>query len=295
VKSIERVSGLDRPTFLDVYLAENRPVIIQGAMDDWAAREKWTPAFLREEFGEELVQVYDDLTSLGDIYTLGEYIEDNFGRSPSVERRGYVKAYTRFKEVDFVWADEIFLAMAKDWSAPAFFPDSGLVMPVSPPSRALSPAHDLFPYRGLFVSARGERTRLHRDPYDTEAILCQFHGEKQLRFYEPRHQDRLFRDGRFFDPLDKQDPVFADCADIEPDYVDTLRPGEMIFIPGGWFHDVTTLTDSISVTWNFVHQARASGFWRQLEHRADAGGYEVMRFFLDRQGLGERRAEEARR
>ena len=38
-----------------------------------------------------------------------------------------------------------------------------------------------------------------------------------------------------------------------------------MFVPAGWFHHFKSATDSISLTWNFVHQARLKEFVSYLQ------------------------------
>jgi hypothetical protein len=55
-------------------------------------------------------------------------------------------------------------------------------VPLTQSGKQADPVTDRFPYRGLLIAARGARTRLHRDPFCTDAVVCQFHGVKKRRF-----------------------------------------------------------------------------------------------------------------
>lgn len=251
-------------TFIAEHLQANAPVIVTDAMAGWRALGEWGPDYLKRKFGDMEVQVYDDLFTLLDIESLADYLDRNFGKPAHAPSTEYVRAYVRFKDVDFTWADHLFEALADDWGHPAFFPHDRFVLPFSPDGATVSPVTDLFPYKGLFISGRGARTRLHRDPFATDAVLCQFYGEKKLTLYEPGHAGKLMHDGAFVDPTAVDRARFPQFASIEPAFEDVLRPGEILFIPSGWFHDVLTLSDSISVTWNFVHQARSEPYRREV-------------------------------
>lgn len=257
---IERISGVTEATFLTEYVRANVPVIVTDAMDDWRRPGRWTPDHLRLRVGGMEVQVYDDLFTLVDLEDLADYLDRNFGQPEGAVATEYVRAYVRFKDVDFTWADRLFDALAAEWGHPYFFPRTGFVLPKSDPATPISPVTDLFPYKGLFISGRGARTRLHRDPFLTEAVLCQFHGEKRVVFYAPQHANALMRDGAFVDPDAVDRTSFPRFDEVRPAYDDVLRPGEILFIPSGWFHDVRTLSDSISITWNFVHEVSAERF-----------------------------------
>lgn len=278
---IERVSGLDPAAFVERYVVPNRPVIVTDAMAQWAAREKWTPEYLATVLADLDVQVYNDLFDLVDVTTLPKYLKKNFGRADGDLSTDYVRWYSRLKEVDFLWADEAFERLRPDWSNPYFLPESGYAIPHSTPSMTVGAERSLFPYRGLFVSGKGARTRLHRDPWTTSAVLCQFHGSKKMVMYSPEQAPYLVQTGERFVDIEQPDlERFPDFGKAQISYEDVLRPGEIVFIPGGWLHHVTSLTDSISVTWNFVHEARLSGLCHHLERHPDDRELEVMRFFL---------------
>jgi hypothetical protein len=279
-EKVERRTDLTQAAFIADYLVPNRPVIVTDAMTSWPGSGKWTPEFFVREFGQEEVQVYDHLFDLVDMTSLADYLERNFGKPEGEESVEYVRWYSKLKDIDFLWSDEVFARLGADWTQPAFLPDSGYVIPFCPVSATISVTGRRFPYKGLFFSGRGARTRLHRDPFGSEAILCQIHGRKHFAFYPPG-DDRYVRSGTAFaDPRAPDRAAFPEFARARPVFEDVLAPGEIVFIPDGWFHDVTSLDDSISITWNFVHSARAEPFARILAESPQDREVDVVRFFL---------------
>ncbi len=268
---VRRVTNISAETFMTDYLVMNRPVIVTDAMDHWVALRRWTPTYFGDRFGENEVQVYDDLFTLEDITTLQSYLDQNFNQPPDVECSTYVRWYAKFKDVDFCWSDHAFGELSGDWASPYFLPLSSYCLPYVCPPVTARVEKDPFPFKGLFISGRGARTRLHRDPIGTQAILCQCFGEKSIRFYPPGPAGQPSGTGPDAEPAGGWHPVAEDV----------LRPGDLIFIPDGWYHDVTTLSDSISITWNFVHAARAQGLFDAL-NAAGPGevGLDVVRYFL---------------
>lgn len=98
--------------------------------------------------------------------------------------------------------------------------------------------------------------------------------------YSPGQASYVQKDG---DCIDLLTPDFSRSwhfKEAQPEYEDVLEPGEVLYIPGGWFHDVTSLADSISVTWNFVHSARLSTLCDYLRQNPSDSQIEVIRFFL---------------
>jgi len=276
---IPRAYMLTQSRFVEEFLQGNQPVIVTGEATKWPAHGKWSPEYLVDRFGERDVLVYNSLFSLTDMTTLSDYVKRNFDK-PDQKTHEYIRWYSRLSDLEIPWSDSVFDELSKDWQHPSFLPSSAYVLPFCTAPDHVSAAENFFPYRGLFISARSARTRLHRDPLGSQAVLWQVYGEKDVTFYHPKH-DGLLRDGReFFDPTTPDANKFPRHADATPAFRDTLEPGEILFIPDGWFHDVTCLSDSISVTWNFVCDARAEPFLQCLENEAGGGELDTVRFFL---------------
>ena len=276
---IERVRALDSQIFVERYVVPGRPVIVTDAMEGWPARRLWNPAYLSEKIGDIEVQVYDDLFGLKNVMPLADYFTDYFGQARDAHATNYVRGYSRLKSLDFYWADEAFSRLAPDWGTPAFMPRGGYLIPDEP----LHAESSLAPYRGLFISGRGCRTRLHRDPWTTSAMLCQFHGTKRIEMYAPDQAAHLMDGDEFVDISNPDRKRFPNFDHARIHHQDTLVPGEILFIPGGWLHHVTTLTDSISVTWNFLHESGRASLCRFLAENPDDPELDVIKFFLRKQ------------
>ncbi|MBA3915401.1 MAG: hypothetical protein H0X25_16415, partial [Acidobacteriales bacterium] len=197
---------------------------------------------------------------------LQAYLQDYFGQ-PQEPAPGaalpYVRWYTQLKDVDFVWADEAFAGFADRWRMPYFLPQSDYLLPSAASSHAVNPACDPFPGRGLFISCRGASTRRHHDPWSSDAILCQVLGQKQISFYGPKTHG-------------------ADAGgegESEASAVVQLVPGEVLYIPRGAVHSAVSLSDSVSLTWNFVHRSTWPEFFQHLASPAAAAEMPVLRYF----------------
>ena len=278
-RSIQRVSAISCDRFLSAYVSANQPVIVVDAMASWDALSLWTPEWLASQHGDSEVQVYNSLFDLVDIVSLRRYIHQNFGKNNSFQTEDYVRWYCKFKDVDFVWADNFFHAVSSNWADLYFFPTQGFVLPASRAEQTRSVVTDPFPYKGLFVSGRGARTRLHRDPFGSDAVLCQIYGSKLVAFYPPEESSKLQDERGCVDPEAPDMRRFPRFLDASRRYEDILRPGEVLFVPGGWFHDVKSISDSISVTWNFVHAVREVAFRRAVASAMSASEQQVVDYF----------------
>jgi len=91
---------------------------------------------------------------------------------------------------------------------------------------------------------------MHRDPFCTDAVVCQFSGVKEAALYHPSRHSELLKNsdassfGGFIDVRESD----LDSLSIEPDYHGEVHPGDMIYIPHGWMHGVIVVEDSVSIT-----------------------------------------------
>jgi hypothetical protein len=259
---LERIEAPSEQRFIQDYLQKNQPVVIRGGMQEWKALNMWTPNSLARRFGSEKVQVYGDLFRLAAITTLAEYLERYFGKdSEQATGAPYIRWYCRLRDDERVpWADDVFKSLEDQWARPTFFPSHSFVLPYCSEAGSIDPSRDWFPARGLFISARGARTRLHVDPWSSDALLCQIYGRKSFVMYSPSQAPYLTDGGRTVDIEAPDRELFPNFTNASPSVEDVLEPGEIVLVPAGWFHHFSTVSDSISLTWNFVHYCRLKEF-----------------------------------
>ncbi|APR79849.1 Pass1-related protein [Minicystis rosea] len=106
----------------------------------------------------------------------------------------------------------------------------------------------------LWLSAKDTSSPLHRDIADN--IIVQLQGRKRILLYPPDHTAWLYSNALTsglpnfsrFDPEAPDYDRFPHARHAEPLEV-TLHPGEALFLPSGWWHQVRAV--DISVTINF--------------------------------------------
>jgi len=119
---------------------------------------------------------------------------------------------------------------------------------------------DLFPQENMFssvlrVSSGGVRVWTHYDVMDN--IYCQVVGHKQAILWPPSEADKLYLVGdksRVVDidsPDLKQFPLFP----LAKQYMAELQPGDILFIPALWFHNMLARDFGVAV----------NVFWKELE------------------------------
>jgi len=109
----------------------------------------------------------------------------------------------------------------------------------------------------LRMNGKGVQLWTHYDIMDN--ILCQITGEKRVVLYPPSEYGNLYVEGSTSRVIDIDKPDYARYPKFRLAQTKsmelTLYPGDVLFIPAMWFHNVTATTASISV----------NIFWKHLD------------------------------
>jgi len=235
---VPRMPKLSRQAFLDNYYALNRPVVMTGAMDDWPAMTRWTAEELKRRFGDRVVSVQanrdqdanyeQNSDKLRSEMTFGEFVEitetDDETNNYYITANNVEKNRETLKEL---WDDII--------PFPEYLRDD--------------PTN-----RGFFwFGPKGTVTPLHHDL--TNNFMAQVRGRKLVRLVAPYELPNLYNNRHCYSAvnLDKIDydqfPLFRDVTVIDVE----IGPGDLLFLPVGWWHHVRGLDTSITMTFtNFV-------------------------------------------
>jgi hypothetical protein len=221
------------------------PVVLSRATERWPAVACWTPDYFAARVGHRRVAV--DGAELS-VLALLELIRDSTPREPAPYLRAQ-KLIDVFPELagDLV---PMFDDARPNWCDSRFLPASI--------RRGRLPE--------ILLGGRGAGfDLLHFDKDHLHAFISQFYGEKELFFFGPDQTPHLY-------PLDtapNTSPVNVHAPDLErhPRFAGaemvtaTLRPGETVFIPSGWWHTSLLHETSIGVTWNLVDASN----WRDFK------------------------------
>uniref|UniRef100_A0A7S3YW41 JmjC domain-containing protein n=1 Tax=Lotharella globosa TaxID=91324 RepID=A0A7S3YW41_9EUKA len=238
---VKHDSKLFTEDFQKEIVASSIPCIIEGLIendDGWkGAREKWASP-------EKMIKHYGD-------YPL--CIKEVDGEMVRVPLRMYFE-YAKTTSADFpvyLCEKELPLAILQDYSNPVPFRDD-LYQKVLPDEDQL---HPWLAY--LLIGGRGTGSPVHRDPIGSGAWNALLHGKKRWCLFPPGTNKTLLdlpSDG------DSQPPAYW-WQDVYPKIknhpkvtnIEVIqKPGEIMFVPAGWYHVVMNLETSIAVTQNFV-------------------------------------------
>jgi hypothetical protein len=232
---IDRRGGLSLREFRRDYLYPGKPVVITGAIEHWKARSAWTLDYFRTRYGKSLVTVYrldgERYRPEGtETLSLSAFIE-------AIEGNDF-QTYPRYVRDDW----RLFMAhkeLLTDYEVPKYFFDWFAFLP--PFMRLIYPR--------IFIGPRGALTPLHRDIWKTHAWLAQLVGRKRWVLFSPDQDELLYEyNVQPHKPDLEKFPLFAKSRPVEC----TIGPGDIIFVPSGWPHEVTSLDATISITHNYM-------------------------------------------
>ncbi|WP_078612755.1 cupin-like domain-containing protein [Streptomyces canus] len=260
----DSTSQVDQNEFVNTYLAKNTPFVARNCFTrsgPLASPSDLEP--LAEKFGAYHVPVFDTLFEMQRSMRFSDYVSAMASERTGAKRVSYVRWYARQRHFQMICADEAFAELAESWTAPSWVPSGGYLFP--PIKENADPVRDRFPAKGFFVCAAGGRTRLHVDPWASDAVLCQVTGAKRFVMYPPSAGEFLSDGDAVVDLEEPDDERFPTWRAVRPAVDVTLSPGDAIYIPAGWFHAAVALAPSVSITWNFVHEVNAARFAAYLE------------------------------
>jgi cupin-like protein len=256
-RSIERREVLSREEFSHEYLSgSGKPVVVAGATDAWPARSKWTFDFFASRYGKETILALDNpiKPTIGRRLELAEFLVYCQSASLSVlgkvpTPRPFYASYRPFSRHP---------ELRDDFSHFSFLENSFLQLR----GELQSWYNENFGW--LFFGPKGTITPLHVDHFMTHAWLAQFVGRKRVLLFSPQDAGRipgLTPPGALLSDLFSQKEERTAHPSVESSlaagaqtYEGVINPGEVVFIPSGWAHTVTSLEPSITMSFDVVNE-----------------------------------------
>lgn len=243
-ESIPRVRAPSSAEFLRHFYAASRPVVIEGAIEAWPAMKRWTPAYLAERVGDAEIEYQGGRD--GD--PAFELHKDRHTRRMPFRR--FIDAITRPGAAN----DAYLTAYNSAANTAALAP---LQADLGRLDRYLTDAPGM-----LWIGPAGTFTPIHFDL--TNNLLVQVAGAKRLQLFPPSEAGRLAHHRHVFsDVHDIEEPArlerYPDAREAQRFEV-VLGPGDCLFIPVGWFHQVRSLSFSAMLT--YTEFLWANDAWR---------------------------------
>ncbi|MEU6083981.1 cupin-like domain-containing protein [Streptomyces sp. NPDC047108] len=242
VGSVERVGALSREEFERDFVQADRPVIISGSIEHWAARKTWSPEELRERIGSVPVRYKISSSHLHPDFeaeagapllaseesTFAEFLDKL--RGPDAAKCLLMGEDAQLMRVTPGEPREIsssFKPLMEDFEIPPYFSEDRINTVWS------------------WFGSAGPRTWLHFDNNGCHNLNAQVCGSKRFWLFPPVSLEGLYPFG--FDsgiPLPNVSQVnieSPDCARF-PLFSEMecqegeMREGDMLFLPAFWFH-----------------------------------------------------------
>jgi ribosomal protein L16 Arg81 hydroxylase len=232
---VDRRERLSLREFKREYLYPGRPVVITDAMTNWRATSTWTLDFFKSRYGNvpmSLFKFEKDRYQPNQVRVvpMSEFIE-------AITEKDWI-SYPYYVRDDW----QIFVnhkELMSDYQVPKYFFDWFAFVP--PFMRLIYPR--------VFIGPRGAITPLHHDVWGTHAWLAQLVGRKHWTLFSP-DQRHLLYDYKVqpHKPDLERFPLFNKARALEC----VINPGDIIFVPGGWAHEVISLDATLSLTHNYM-------------------------------------------
>jgi ribosomal protein L16 Arg81 hydroxylase len=234
-KAVDRRTDLSADEFFERYYVNNTPLILTDGFRHWPRLRSWTPSYLKEHHGEIEIEVSMDRD--------GDPIPDaHFKKHAKSMRLG--ELCDRVMAADAT-NDFYLVANNRVTKRPAF---AALLEDVRAEHPYLDGKRD-GDHISMWFGPKGTLTPLHHDT--ANVLFGQLFGNKRLLLYPPFELELLhdMHDGVYssFDPENPDHEAFGALEGITSKEV-ILEPGDVLFIPVGWWHLVRALDVSISLS-----------------------------------------------
>tara|TARA_B110001452_G_scaffold53566_1_gene41014 strand:+ start:194 stop:1306 length:1113 start_codon:yes stop_codon:yes gene_type:complete len=230
------------------------PVIIEGALDRWPARRKWTKDYLAETYAKVRVQVVGMHNGKKDglAMPLSLFAEHS--------NEGSVGSWAYLQDEEFLPAHPELYSDLEPW---LLGEDYYQVLP-----SVLRPDNAFFLW-----GAPHSRSTLHVDPYNWTGSNAVIFGRKSWRLFPPGQDGRLNASlGECGFPLScwqARSPIDAFAQPPLDDgnialFEGVARAGDMLLIPSGWFHQAFNDAETLAVASQVWHDQNFETIWESI-------------------------------
>jgi len=237
-QQVEKRSGVSRDEFIERYAIGARPVVLTDLARDWPAMQRWSPQYLKQRFGHLEVQIQAERNADPKFeqnklehqrtMRIGDFVDQVLGG-------GITNDYYLTANNEILRRPEFAPLLQDIGSMPVFCRGDEV-------ARSFN----------FWFGPAGTNTPLH---HDTLMLLhTQVVGRKRWRFISPLQTPRLYNYFGVFSPIDidhpdlARYPLFKDVRVLEV----IVEPGETVFLPLAWWHQVTGLDISLSVSYTNI-------------------------------------------
>jgi hypothetical protein len=234
-QTVEKRSRVSRDEFFERYAIGSRPVVLTDLARDWPAMTRWSPQYLKEHFGHLQTEIQAERNADPKFeqnklehrrsMKVGDFVDQ-------VLAGGVTNDYYLTANNEVLRRPEFAKLLDDIGSMPAYCRQDEVARSVN-----------------FWFGPAGTNTPLHHD------TLMLFHtqvvGRKRWRFISPLETPRVYNHYSVFSPIDIDNPdlarypAFAGVKILDV----VVEPGETVFLPLAWWHQVSGLDVSLSVSY----------------------------------------------
>ncbi|KAK9862064.1 hypothetical protein WJX84_003851 [Apatococcus fuscideae] len=252
--TIERVCVESRDQLqLDRLLQRADPAILTGSLlKNWPLLNSWTPKYVAQRFGHHQVPVEK---SFGGADYRDAFQSQSDSKSPANQPKGFESNH--LVPLHRLLGRPAHPQQSPDPTATLYLAQNDICEYIPEFAEAVGPEPQAMlgsrlVKRNMWLGPSGISTPLHFDPYHN--LYAQAWGLKSVRLFHPAEACRLYpypaqilkntSQVNAEDPDLMKYPSFAHASELSG----SLRPGEMLWIPKGWWHFMQAQTASLSVS-----------------------------------------------
>ncbi|CAO2827158.1 unnamed protein product [Amaranthus hypochondriacus] len=231
--NIPRRRGISVEDFISNFEEPNKPVLLEGCLDNWVAKDKWDKDYLIKTCGDVKFSVGPVEMKLEDYFRYSDLTRE--------ERPLYL--------FDPKFAEKV-QTLGDEYEVPIYFrEDLFSVLGEERPD-----------YRWVIIGPAGSGSSFHIDPNSTSAWNAVIKGSKKWVLFPPEVVPPGVHPSP--DGAEVACPVsivewFMNFYEATKDWKKrpiecVCKAGDVVFVPNGWWHLVINLEESIAITQNYV-------------------------------------------
>mmetsp|Transcript_82082 Transcript_82082/g.183111 ORF Transcript_82082/g.183111 Transcript_82082/m.183111 type:complete len:439 (+) Transcript_82082:3-1319(+) len=259
IRRLRRCDITQESFYKDVVL-KNQPVIIEGAVDHWPAMRRWSIDALEEKYRHVSFKVG----------------KTDGGKNIKIKFKYYADYLRRQKDDSPLYLFETGMDddghlrhLLDDFEIPDLFPNDWFAL-MNEDARP--------PHRWFCIGPKRSGTTVHTDPLGTSAWNAVTHGRKQWVLFEPDTPRRIakgkdvLKKGEDNEAIMYFDFLLPRLKRANPNvrtYEGVQNPGELIFVPGDWWHGVLNLEDAVAATQNYCGPDNFEKVWTRTRRQRE--------------------------
>ena len=263
---IQSATDLSYSEFFHQYMIPNLPCLIRDLMIDWPASRD----LVNDNKNEPNIAFFEKLEDVD--VPVADCSAKYFNSQEKISMT--LKEYISYWKSKGNQNDSKNLLYLKDWHFVKQFPNVELY---STPKYFTSDWLNEYwedkndDYKFVYLGPKNSWTPFHSDVFGSFSWSANVAGFKKWIFVQKGLEPDNIYDISKILPLNNSQPGAQDTFDCKIHgkirYFEIIQgPGEVIFVPSGWYHQVLNLTDTLSINHNWFNGTNIKYVWFQLEH-----------------------------